>query len=438
MNLYDAAWQISDLLEGNRSVLMRTEPEVPDFTSRASFKLVICGNNQRLDLDVTPENIIHLTGQLDSTIFSKDCVDRLYTWHFKSFATYFHAFCPKYVLPTTNLIDLSIIENFLGIRKNRPENLIEGVNRAKATVSNKGWLKLYKPLYLPLALKILPSIETTPLLNEAEKCVQYPYYEIEGQVNGRMNCLKKFKKCYIPHRIGPEDRRNLKPRGYGYRFLSADFRHCEVTVLQWLSGDTRLKDLLDSGQDLHKAIYEALAQEICDTEKKRDLSKMIFLPVMYGCGPTTLNERTGLPIPVCKDLILRIRSKFKMAWDWMMAKQTEAKTGQVRDYFDRTRKFGENESYAARNFVVQGVAATACQEKLVELFGALNNPEKAYIAFSVHDGFGLVVQTNAARETYKSVKEILEAESKLCPGLKMKVQIKFGGRLDSMKVLWND
>jgi DNA polymerase I-like protein with 3'-5' exonuclease and polymerase domains len=97
-----------------------------------------------------------------------------------------------------------------------------------------------------------------------------------------------------------------------------------------------------------------------------------------------------------------------------------------------------SESYAARNFVVQGVAATACQEKLVELFGALNNPEKAYIAFSVHAGFGLVVQTNAARETYKSVKEILEAESKLCPGLKMKVQIKFGGRLDSMKVLWND
>ena len=439
MNLYDLALQLSDLLENNKTVFMRTEPEVPDFTIKSAFKLIIFSSNKNIDVEVTAENLVAIAAQLDCTIFNKEFVDRLYAWNFKSIATYFHFLCQRYLIPTANIIDLHIIENFLGIKKNRPENLLEAVNRAKEAVLNKGWLKLYKPLYLPLALKVLPSIETKPLLNECVKSLQFPYYEIEGQTNGRMNCLKKYSKCYIPHRIGPDDRNNLKPRGYGYRFLAADFRHCEVTVLQWLTGDSKLKDLLESGQDLHVGIYQELTGDACDTDKKREISKSIFLPVMYGCGPSSLSKQCNLPEDVCKDLILRIRSKFKIAWDWMMLKQNEAKSkGEIRDYFDRPRKFAEKECYLARNFAVQGVAATVCQEKLVDLFGALTEPSKAYIAYSVHDGFGIVTQTQAARDSYKTVKSVLETESKFCSGLKMKVVIKFGAKLNSMKVLWKD
>lgn len=439
MNLYDAAWQLTDLLETNRAVLLRTEPETPDFTIQMPFKMIIVGNKQTLEFDVTAENITSLVSQLDFTIFDKEHIDRLYTWNFKSFATYFHYVCKKYLIPTTNIIDLNIIENFLGIKKNRPENLIEAVNRAKTAIQNKGWFKLYKSIYLPLALKVLPTIESTPLLNEAAKSLQFPYYEIEGQANGRMNCLKKYQKSYIPHRIGPEDRDNLKPAGYGYRFLTADFRHCEVTVLQWLTNDPKLAELLNSGQDLHAAIYQEITSDPCDTDKKREISKSIFLPVMYGCGPTSLSKQSQLPEAICKDLILRIRNKFKVSWDWMISKQNEAKEkGEIKDYFDRPRTFTEKDCYLVRNFLIQGVAATACQEKLIDLFGIFNNPEKSYLAYSVHDGFGIVTKVESAREVYKEVKEVLETESKLCPGLKMKVQIKFGAKLNAMKILWKD
>jgi hypothetical protein len=439
-NLFDAAWHLADLLECDRSVLFRTEPEVPDFTSRSPFNLVICGSKKRLDLAVTPENIEQLVSILDHTIFDKDQVDRIYTWQFKAFATYFRFFCERhYVAPTASLIDLTIIENFLGIKKNRPENLFEAINRAKTTLLDKSWFGLYKPLYLPLALKVLPSIETKPLLNESTKSSQYPYYEIEGQANGRMNCVKKYAKCYLPHRLGPEERRDLKPRGYGLRFLTADFRHCEVTVLQWLTNDPKLKELIDSGSDLHQAIYETLTGDSCNSDKKRELSKSIFLPVIYGSGPSSLSKRTNLPENVCKDLIVRVRTNFRTAWDWMMSKQSEAKAkGQIKDHFGRPRTFEENQSYLARNFVVQGVAATACQEKLVDLVVALDKPEDAYVIFSVHDGFGVIVRTEVAKETYRTVKMTLEAESKLCLGLKMKVQIKFGVKLDAMRELWKD
>lgn len=453
MNFNEIAWQIADLLETTRAVFLRTDPEVPDFTVRAPFKCLICGLRQKVEIEVTPSNVITIMGLLDATVFNKEHVDRLYAWNLKSLSSYVRAFVPRFVNPTTSVIDLKIIESFLGIRKNRPENLVEAINRTKVTVQYnrsassrdisgadaqyKGWQKLYKSVHLPLALQVLPSIETTPLLNEATRKPEYPYYEIEGQANGRMNCLKKYSSSYLPHNLGPDARQNLKPRGYGLRFVSADFRHCEVTVLQWLTGDEFLKQILDSGRDLHERIYEVITEDKCDTEKKRAISKMLFLPVMYGCGPQTLAANLGLREAIGTELHNRIKTRFHTAYDRMMDIQKRAEKGPVEDYFGRCRAFPEGEYYKARNFWVQGVAATACQEKLIELHKAFDG-ENAYIAYSVHDGYCGVCTIRSARNTYRTMKQTLEAESVLCPGLRMKVEIKFGARLDDMKVLWKD
>lgn len=438
MRLEDVAWDIADLLEVNRSVFLKTEPEVPDFTSSATFKIIIFGARQKVELDVDPTNITGLIALFDATIFDKEKVDRLYVWNLKSLGSYFHFFGKKYITPTTSIIDLKIIENFLNIRKIAPENLIEAVNRVKQTVQHK-WQNVYKTIHLPLALRVLPTIESTPLLDEEHKKTVFPYYEIEGQFSGRMNCLKKFAKSYLPHNMGPEIKKSLKPRGYGVRFLYSDFRHCEVTVLQWLSKDQKLKDILESGADLHAKIYEIVTGDQCNTDNKRKLSKIMFLPVIYGCGSTGLAKNLGVTETIAVELINRIKSEFSTACDWIQSQQEAAKTGVILDYFGRPRMFGEKEHYLARNFVVQGVAATVCQEKLINLHRTLDlDHERAYIVFSVHDGFGLVCKIEAARETYKLVKEICEKESVLCPGLKMKVEIKFGAKLDQMKVLWKD
>jgi len=336
---------------------------------------------------------------------------------------------------------LKLIENFLNIRKPAPENFLEVINRVKLAVKAKSWQQIYKTIHLPLSLRVLPVIETYPLLNEQTKRTEFPFYEIEGQISGRMNCLSKFAKCYLPHRMGPEIKAVLKPRGYNVRFLCSDFRHCEVTVLQWLSNDPKLLDILESGADLHNQIYEIVTGDTCDSENKRRISKKIFLPVMYGCGASGLAQNIGVSQNVASELISRIKTQFSTSWDWMASKQDEAKNGEVADYFGRTRTFGDKETYLARNFSVQGVAATVCQEKLIDLFSKLNtldDKDKLRLAFSVHDGFGLVCQVKSAHDSYKLVKEVCETESKLCTGLKMKVEIKFGVKLDQMKVLWKN
>jgi hypothetical protein len=437
MDLEALAVELSEVIESGRSVFLKAEPETPDHTIRAQFKIVVCGTNKRVELDVTPENFMLVAAQFDATIFDKEHVDRLYTWNFKALCTYFRAFCQKNLLPANSIIDLKCIEYFLGIRKNAPENLREAIDRTSAISKFSGWARIYKAVHLPLSLKVLPVIETTPVLNEATKRSEFSYYEIESTISGRMKALKKYSKCYSPHHIGPDDRKRLKPRGYGYRFLYADYRHCEITVLQWLSGDPKLKELHELGGDIYTHIYKIITGDECNTEMKRDMAKKMIISVMYGSGAAKLGEILGIGETVAKELINRIKVVFKTACDWMADQREKAKSGVFTDYFGRPRDFTA-EPYKAPDIMVQGVAATVCQEKLIDLFNALKDPAKAHILFSVHDGFGLAVQVSAARETYRTVKDTLETESKLCQNLKLNVQIKFGAKLDNLKVLWKD
>lgn len=435
MAIQEIAETICDFCEGNRSIFLKLEPEVPDFTTAANFKIKLFGKNKTLEIPIDSRNLTNIIAIFDVTIFDKNKVDRLFVWNIKPLASYFCFISNKNFSPTTNLMDLKIIEGFLGIKKNAPENFHECIDRVKIIVQNKNWQNLYKTIHIPLALRVLPNIETHPLLNEELRRCEFPYYEIEGQINGRMNCLRKYARSYLPHNMGPDVKKILKPKGYGFRFVCSDFRHCEVTVLQWLSSDNELKKILDSGADLHQQIYEVVTSDPCDTENKRKLSKKMFLPVMYGCGPSGLSQNLGIAEGIASELIGRIRKSFSTAWEWMQTKQEQAKKGLIEDFFGRPRHFEEKQSYLARNFSVQGVAATACQEKLILLYNELNK-DKAHIVFSVHDGFGLVCQTKAAHETFKLIKQVCESDSTLCPGLKMKAEVKFGAKLDNMKVLW--
>jgi DNA polymerase I-like protein with 3'-5' exonuclease and polymerase domains len=164
----------------------------------------------------------------------------------------------------------------------------------------------------------------------------------------------------------------------------------------------------------------------------------MFLPVVYGFGVTSLAKHLSVSEELALQLKERIYTEFSTAINWVLDKQQIAKEGKaVKDYFGRVRQYSPAEAYLARNLVVQGPAATFCQEKMIDLWKSLNGTE-AFLAFSVHDGFCAITTVNSAKTTYETMKNALEAESKLCPGLKMKVEIKFGIRLDEMRTLWKN
>lgn len=433
MEYKDAAWHISEMLEPGKSAYLRMDPETPDFTDRSGFKAVVCNAKNKVEVDIDSSNVIQVASFFDWTIFNKEVVPHLYAWNFKAFASYFRAFCPipKFVTPANAVIDLKPIEGFLGIQKKRPENFMEAVNRTKAATELEGWQAVYKKIHLPLSLRVLPAIETNSLLDTQVRKPVYPYYEIEGQVFGRMNCARQFRYCYLPHNMGGDVQAALRPTGYGWRFVVADFKYCEIAVLQWLSQDGKLKELLESGDDLYTQFCDVIDFKC---ENKREVSKQMLIAFIYGIGGKSLGEILNIPQNVAEELIRRIEIVLPEATRWLRDRQEEAKAGVVRDYFGRPRNLS-SEPYKARNFNVQAVAATVCQERLIELWKVLDT-ESAKLAFSVHDGFGMLCRSESAKKTYDIVKQSLESESALCPGLKLKVQIKFGMQLDKMKVFW--
>lgn len=432
MNLQETSEKLAVLVENNKTVYVHTEPETLDFTSKEPGRIVVHGAKGFLKIEVNRTNARDVTSLLSTFLFNKDFVSMVICWDIKSIVTYLKFCVAKFVTITSSILDLRVIENFRGINKKRPINLVEAVNRTNVLTKNPVWKPIYRSIHLPLQLRALPTIETTGLLNESERRAVFPYYEVEGQSNGRMNCYKRFKHSFMPHNMSVENKHVLKPRGDNMRFMTADYRHCEVTVLQWLSGDEKLKAILDSGKDLHKVIYEQITEDACDTPQKRAASKKMFLPVMYGCGPTGLADNLGVNEVAASELIRRIKVGFSTAWDWMLEQQSlAASQGWLEDKLGRRREF--EEPYKARNFAVQGVAATVCQEKLIVLQKVLD--KTASVVFSVHDGFGFVVGAGSMRSNYDKVKGVLESESKICPGLSMKVEIKLGMRLDAMKVV---
>lgn len=420
----------------SKVVFIRCTPEIPDFTKEDSFLLQIQGGTTRIAIDVTPKNISTVIFMLNETIFIPNKV--VLTWNFKPLLSYFSFFIKKLYIPKIDVLDLKVIGNFLGFFDQKPpENLIEAVNISKKIGEYKNWKLIYKKLHLPLIYKTLPSIETTPVHNTKDKTRNYSYYEIEGQKNGRLLNHGQYQRSFLPHYLGPEQREILRPSCIDDFFMISDINHCEVSILQKLSGDQKLGDFLESGIDVYHQIYELLTGDLCNNEKKRKVCKLVFLPTIYGCGVKGICENIGVNEATARDLIKRIHHYFKSSIDWVTSKSDIAKEkGQVEDFFGRIRFFNEEDYYRARNLVVQAPAATICLEKLILINDQIQSIQSK-VLYTVHDGYGILCKAKAAKETHFLVKKIIQEESSLMPGLFLSSHSQFGKNLNKLKTLLN-
>lgn len=426
--------ELNKLSEVSDFFYLHLEPEVPDFTINQNFKLIIHGKG-KLEIEVSPGYIQQLATALNDLIFNKTKLSVL-TWNIKPLFSYFnHYLLKNKFVPDTLIYDLFVIENFLGIKDKQPNTLNESLLRFKTIMGLNNWQKIYKKIHYPLIVHTIPNLENNPLLHELDKCAKYSYYEIEGQKNGRLRSFGKFSKSYLPHTLGEDQKKLLKPKERDKIFMLADINNCEVTFLQILSGDKRIKEFLESDKDVYKQIYEVLTGDMCNTDKKRSDCKLIFLPTIYGCGSQTLSENLKVHESIAKDLIKRVNHYFPEALEWVSEQAKQAKkNGNLSDYFGRKRIFDENNYYTSRNFVVQGPAATVCLEKLIEIDNQLD--KSADLVFTIHDSYGITCYPNQAKDLFYLVKGIVNSESKLIPGLHLNLHAQFGLKLNNLQTFW--
>ena len=405
-----------------------TNPVVLDFTQSKPNQLIICNTTKKLELLLNRVNTTWIDLLLDKTILNQNKV--LIAWDIKSWISFVRNNSKKLICYKRGLVDLKTLENYYGIFGAPPQDLKEAMKRF-SSLPNDQW-KSYQDHHLDLQTEVLPAMETYPLLDIEEKTTKYAHYELEGESNGRLKCEGIFKNSYNPHLMSDDVKKRLKPQGYDNIFLYADYNHCEVATLAWISKDPNLSQCLSESDDFYSLLWEIVVGGKTD-EVLRQKSKWMFLPTIYGCGVKKLAEKLEMSFDDTKAIVGNLQKLFPVAFRYLQDAQKMAESdGVVTDVLGKFRKFNDK-FYLARNFVVQSPAASFCLEHLRMLYHRIKDLQLLKLAFNIRDGYGLVVHEAELPKAMGIVKEVLERESEILPGLKMKTSIQYGSDLLSLR-----
>lgn len=425
------SFSILDLM--NQDIYVYSEPDVLDWTKEnvdVNYKIFFCTQKNNVCFNLINKEEIEKLAASFSCIVNNDKL--LIGYNIKNIISYLVGKTGICMEINKCVYDLSIIQSYFCLSKYKPNNFKDSLNILKESTSLSHWesfKQLYLKIYNPLIKTVVPKLETNFLIDTVRKNFVSSFYEIEGQVNGRMKCSGVLERCFVPHTMNQSVKQKLRTSNPEDIFVYLDFKHMEVSVLQWLSKDERLKSILESGEDLYESIWEIIAKQKAN-EKQRSICKSIFLPVVFGQGSYSLSKKLGLEEKISKMLINSLKKAFPTAFSWVNAQSTNSEDYAF-DVFGRKRKFEKNDMYKIKNFCVQSPASMICLKKLVTLHDCLEN--KARLCFHVHDGYCITCDANNINIVTDLAINALQKDEDLFPDLKLSVTCQFGKKLNNLK-----
>jgi len=434
MELTQFAVHLKNLLNGGNCIFVRLEPEIIDFTDvDCVFNLVFCSKDYEFKLEVDLEKqSLSLCGYLGMIFENENLV--IISWNIKNLFSYLLAKTRSHFSYSCHLLDLKILEVFLGINDRCPSDFEEALARIKSAARDEVWNEtkfIYKKIHLPLITRVVPLLETQGLLDSRDRLIRYSYYEIEGQTGGRMACQKVLNSSFNPHSIRPEERDAFQPKAsVSSTFVYFDYKHNEVSMLYWLTKDNKLGELLDT-DDFYVSLFKIIAGVDNVNESQRTFCKNLFLPLIYGQSYFSLAKSLGISNELARKLVEKIAGLFPNVFYWM---NENSKNDICYDYFKRRRAF-EDKRWKIRNFLVQSPASIVCLEKLIELSTTIRG--YGDLIAHIHDGYLLRANDSLVENLCSIIKGVLESESELCPGLRLRTTHKCGKTLASLENLEN-
>lgn len=415
--LPDTYYESRSFIKGQNMYLW-VDSDVLDFTAQKKYTLNVSTTTHLASFPFGQDNTREFFSFFNDLSNSNPIV---FAWDYKNLNSYFLN-KTKRTLDFINVYDIKIIESFHGISLDKPKDFEEAKKRLASIPNFSKLKKIWQEIYYPLVTTVIPSIENTPVVDKVKKKHVFPYYQIEGQVNGRMKCSSAYSCGYNPHAMTPATKEALGPAEYEDSFVYFDFKSMEVLVLQWLSKDVNLGKIINNNDDVYCKIWEKITGIPCD-DHKRKLCKELFLPVIFGQGYKTTAENLKISENSAKKIIDNIYNSFPDALGYVNQKTSN---GQICDFFGRIRRF-EEQTFKVRNFLIQSPASTICLHKLVNLYKKIKNI--ARICYHLHDGFCILVNKQNLKQAITLGKEALEEQSEFYPGLNLKVDVKVGNKL---------
>ena len=185
----------------------------------------------------------------------------------------------------------------------------------------------------------------------------------------------------------------------GARLISADYSQIELRILAHVSGEPKLREAFERGEDIHTATAaEVLGVEPAKlTPAERSIAKMINFGIVYGISAFGLSENLEIPREQAQEYIDAYLARFPLVQDFISRTIEQAeRDGYVTSLLGRrrpvpelrvrnraTRGFGER---VAVNFVMQGSNADIIKVAMVAIERRLRaEGRSARLVLQVHD-----------------------------------------------------
>jgi DNA polymerase I len=206
----------------------------------------------------------------------------------------------------------------------------------------------------------------------------------------------------------------------GHRLVSADYSQVELRILAHVSGEPRLRDAFERGEDIHTATAaEVLGKDPATlTKDERNIAKMVNFGIIYGISSFGLSENLEIPREEAQQYIDTYLARFPMVQDFIQRTIEQAeRDGYVTTLFGRRRPVPEiraqnRQTHAlgerlAVNSVMQGTAADIIKVAMVNIHRRLRDEGRASrLVLQVHDE--LLVEAPDAEVS--TVKELVRVE----------------------------
>jgi DNA polymerase-1 len=206
----------------------------------------------------------------------------------------------------------------------------------------------------------------------------------------------------------------------GHRLLSADYSQIELRILAHVSGEPKLREAFERGEDIHTATAaEVLGVEPAKlTPGQRSIAKMINFGIVYGISAFGLSENLEIPREEAQQYIDAYLARFPHVQDFIARTIENARADgyatsllgrrrpvpELRATNRQTRGFGER---VAVNFVMQGSNADIIKVAMIRIARRLREEGRgARLVLQVHDELLLEVPDAEASK----VKELVRAE----------------------------
>jgi DNA polymerase I len=206
----------------------------------------------------------------------------------------------------------------------------------------------------------------------------------------------------------------------GHRLVSADYSQIELRILAHVSGEPKLRDAFERGEDIHTATAaEVLGKDPATlTKDERNIAKMINFGIIYGISAFGLSENLEIPREQAQEYIDAYLARFPHVQDFIARTIEEAiRDGYVTSLLGRrrpvpeirasnrqTRSLGER---LAVNFVMQGSNADIIKVAMIRIHRRLRDEGRsARLVLQVHDELLL----EAPEAEVAAVRDIVRAE----------------------------